>query len=116
MRNENGQFASGTSGNPNGRPQKKRTLTEILAKHGSKRDQTGADGRKLSRKEALAEALWTLALTPDFAAMKYIFDRIDGTPTETVRHSGGDGGPILVDYTAAREKLLNAISEPPKWP
>ena len=80
-RDENGRFLPGKSGNPKGRPRKQKTLTDILAKHGRKRDVK--DGEKnISRKEALAKKLWAMALGGDVIAIKYIYDRIDGKPDQ----------------------------------
>lgn len=74
--------------NRKGRPKKGRTLTDILAAHGSKSVEMG-DGQRMTQKQLLAEKLWELARTGDVAAIKYIYDRIDGRPIESVRHSGG---------------------------
>lgn len=70
--------------NRKGRPRKKKSLTEILERMGGRRDQEDENdpGKKISRKEKLARALWSLALSGDLAAQRYIFDRIDGKPTE----------------------------------
>lgn len=81
--------------NRSGRPKKGKTLTDILEKHGGKKDVKviGPDGEEilLSRREALAKELWELALTGDVAAIKYIYDRIDGKPIDTVKvHQSGD--------------------------
>lgn len=81
------RFQPGQSGNPNGRPRKGKTLTDILEKHGQKRDVKDGD-KEISRKEALAKKLWALALSGDVAAIKYIFDRIDGKPGEHVNLDG----------------------------
>ena len=96
--------------NRQGRPKKGKTLTDILEKWGKKTVPL-PDGTKRSRKEILAQQLWTLAIKGDATLIKYIYDRIDGRPPETVRHSGEDGGPILVDFTGVREKLLKAIDD-----
>lgn len=60
-------FKPGQSGNPGGRP-KSRALTDAL-------EQT-------IDKHELAEKLWALALSGDMQAIKYIYDRIEGTPTQ----------------------------------
>lgn len=73
------QWKKGQSGNPNGRPKKGQALTEILAELGNLE---GAEGK--TRAELLAEALWQKALEGDLVAIKYIYDRIDGTPKTTV--------------------------------
>ncbi|MEX2444492.1 MAG: DUF5681 domain-containing protein [Alkalispirochaeta sp.] len=80
-RDDNGRFVRGQSGNPRGRPKKGQALTEILEKHAKKRD-VEFHGRNISRKEALSQKLWSLALSGDVAAIRYIFDRIDGRPRQ----------------------------------
>lgn len=91
----------GQSGNPNGRPKKGKTLSDILEKHGAKRivKTTGPDGeiKYISQKEALAKKLWELAITGDVAAIKYIYDRIDGKPTESIDFMQIDPQPIVVE-------------------
>nr|BDD44980.1 hypothetical protein 2 [Spirochaetaceae bacterium] len=86
-RDENGRFIPGSSGNPKGRPKKGQALTEILEKHAKKRD-VEWKGKNISRKEALAQKLWSLALSGDVAAIKYIYDRVDGRPIQGVDLSG----------------------------
>ena len=64
----------GQSGNPAGRPKKGMALTDILA---AKVD-----------KEAIAERLIELAMERgDITALKYIYDRIDGRPKETIEQT-----------------------------
>jgi len=69
-RDENGRFVTGHSGGP-GRPPKEESLTEIL--------RTKVD------KEAIAEKLYSLAMEKnDIHALKYIYDRCDGAPRQTI--------------------------------
>jgi len=65
--------------NRKGRPKKGAALTDIL---NNKLDLVHKSG-KLKR-EAIAEKLIEAALNGDLAALKYVFDRIDGRPKETV--------------------------------
>ena len=77
-------------GDPNinrkGRPKKGKTLTDVLEKHLKRRNRKNEDtGKKMSGKDALAIELIQLALDgKNFAAMKYIFDRIDGFPLQAI--------------------------------
>jgi len=78
-----GSFKKGQSGNPNGRPKKGTALTDILSLNLDKADKSG----KLLR-EAIAEKLIDAALNGDIIALKYVFDRLDGKPKESVELSG----------------------------
>ncbi len=79
--------------NRNGRPKKGQTLTDILNAHADKED-IGKEENKISRREALAQKLWQMALGGDIAAIRYIYDRIDGKPTEH-HEMTGTGIPVI---------------------
>lgn len=73
----------GQSGNPNGRPPKSKALTDTL------REVADMEIDGVSKKRILADKVWELAIAGDIQAIKYIYDRIDGTPTN--KHEiGGD--------------------------
>lgn len=56
-----GAWKPGVSGNPNGRPPKRRALTELLNVASGRRISYGLDHKsKTSRKRFLAEAVWRL--------------------------------------------------------
>lgn len=78
----NPNWKKGVSGNPNGRPRRGNTLTDILKEHLEIKDVEIEDEngkiKKITRKNALAEKLIIVALGGDVSAIKYIFDRIDG--------------------------------------
>lgn len=63
----------GESGNPKGRPPKGESLTETL--------ETVVDKNEIARK------LYELAMEGDIPALKYIYDRIDGRPKETIEQT-----------------------------
>jgi hypothetical protein len=65
--------------NRRGRPKKGQALTDILNYKLDQRDESG----KL-RREAIAEKLISLALEGDMIAIRYVMDRVDGRPKETV--------------------------------
>lgn len=75
----------GQSGNPKGRPPKGETLTDALKQRVDKHE--------------IAAKLCELAMGGDITALKYIYDRIDGRPIESVdmNHSGG----IIVTFDEA---------------
>lgn len=61
----------GQSGNPAGRPPKGEALTDVL--------------KSKLNKEEIADKLIEIALEKgDLAALKYIYDRVDGRPKETI--------------------------------
>ena len=87
------QFMPGQSGNPAGRPKKEQCLTETLRKIAD--EPLTPDG--LTRREALARLLWEKALVDgDMPAMKYIYDRIDGSPRQAMELTGADGEALEV--------------------
>jgi hypothetical protein len=81
-------FVKGVSGNPHGRPRKGDTLTEILEELGKEKVTRGK--ARIERRTALAKKLWEKALRGDAICIKYLYDRIDGRPKESVemQHSG----------------------------
>jgi hypothetical protein len=77
-------FKPGQSGNPSGRQKSATSLTTLLKQAGEERDATW-NGQKMARSEALAHRMWTLALQGNEQIAKYIYDRIDGKPTQEIR-------------------------------
>jgi hypothetical protein len=66
--------------NFNGRPRKGESLTDILREYLSKCDK----GEKKAKQQKFIEKLVKKALDGDFNTMKYIFDRLEGTPKQTI--------------------------------
>jgi ribosomal protein L17 len=79
-------FKQGKSGNPKGRPKKGETLTDLLR---DKIEAAKTAREKQTRKEKIAEKLITLAEAGDLSAIKYLFDRIDGWPKESIELTDG---------------------------
>ena len=69
--------------NRKGRPKKEYCLTDILKEQGNLEDVETKDG-KISRKQAVARKLWAMAMDGDATILKYLYDRIDGTPRQTI--------------------------------
>jgi len=69
--------------NRKGRPRKGETFTDALNLILEEQSVTYKD-RKISGKEAAARKLLELAMGGDVAALKYLADRIDGTPRQSI--------------------------------
>ena len=68
-----GGFGDNPQNRRNGRPPKEQALTDVL--------------RSKIDKDAVAEKLIEMAMVKgDISALKYVFDRVDGKPTETHRN------------------------------
>jgi len=90
--------------NRQGRPKKGTALTDILNDKLDLAHKTG----KLKR-EAIAERLIEVALEGDVAALKYVFDRMDGRPTQKEVVEIGDN---ISD--SAKERLGRIFGEAKK--
>jgi len=105
----------GKTNNPHGRPKKNNSLTLLLAKYGNKKIEVPEEKRNdpelkelhgMKLKDALAKNLWQLAVfNKDITSIKYIFDRIDGKPINTVV-TGNDIEDIGV-LKAIQKELFN---------
>ena len=71
-----------TNINRNGRPKKGETFTDALNLILQEESVTYRD-MKITGKEAAARKLLELAIAGDVPALKYLIDRIDGSPTVT---------------------------------
>jgi len=76
-------FKKGQSGNPKGGPKKQETMTHVL-RMAVETDVMLPDGRKVKAKEALAYKIIELAASGEGWAMKYIYDRLDGSPKQVI--------------------------------
>lgn len=79
-------FQKGQSGNPGGRP-KTKPLTDSLRKELAKK----APGTQLRQGELAVWKLVQMGLAGDMAALKEIFNRIEGTPVQATEVSGPGG-------------------------
>lgn len=77
-------FKPGETGNPNGRPKKEWTWAGLIEDAMEEQDETGQPYKKI-----IAKKLRTLAKAGDLGAIKEIFNRMDGMPTQAVDHTSG---------------------------
>jgi hypothetical protein len=106
IRNENGQFSKGSSGNPGGRP--KKTLT-ILLKHKLDENLIAGDV-KTTIGEYIVDQAIKLACCGDMQAIKWIFERVDGRPIPMKMELMNKMEPIRileVGFTKSLEKLAD---------
>ena len=73
-----GKFKKWQSGNPNGRPKKEDSITDLVRKQADIEIEPGK-----TYAQAIAEKLLKLASGGDIAAIKYAMDRMDGSPKQT---------------------------------
>lgn len=78
------RFKKGQSGNPKGRPKGGKSLTDILREVGEIED-VKHNGEIIARKTALAHKMWSLALQGKPEVMRYMYDRLDGKPTQEIK-------------------------------
>lgn len=107
-------FEKGVSGNPNGRPPKKRTLTALLERTGNTKK---VYSKGVAPRRLLADLLWQAAVTGEVAfpgdekvskldaqdwigVVKFIYQHIDGPPKNEVDvTTNGEtlpGGAVIV--------------------
>jgi hypothetical protein len=91
-------FKPGQSGNPKGRPKRDWTWSGLLAEVGERIEPKS----KKTFKELVSSRIWIKAANGDVVAIKEIFNRMDGLPTETI--STGDQ-PFEVLHIFKPEKL-----------
>jgi hypothetical protein len=97
-------FIKGQSGNPHGRPRKGKTLTDLLQKE---LNQKQGD---IPAKVAVVKKLIELASEGDIAAIRYVFDRIEGKCTERVENT------ISAMSPENRLALEDVFTDPAKLP
>jgi hypothetical protein len=122
-------FQKGQSGNPKGRPPKSRAWTTLLERAGSK-SLTGLDGKKVSRKRFLAEAVLSAVTTGKVELagggfvvadsfrewaefVKWIYTHLDGPAKQQVEHSGPDGQDLVIRVVYDDNGHSEAAETPP---
>jgi hypothetical protein len=79
--------------NRNGRPKKDQTMTQILMGELDDIDVSTPQG-KIKAKQAISRKLIEVAMNGDVTALKYIYDRIDGSPRTKLEAELTDKRPI----------------------
>jgi hypothetical protein len=93
----------GRTNNPHGRPRKNSTLTEALRDYVLSKKKLSIPGlTDRTARDALIMKLFRMAAEGDLSAIKYIFDRLDGRPIETVR-AAMEGGNLNVIKSVQKE-------------
>jgi hypothetical protein len=95
------KFTSDYQPKKNGRKKGSLNMTTILKRYLSGK----IEGKELPAKDLVALKLIKKALEGDTNAMKYIFDRIDGKPTEKVETTNYN-----IDIEDAEKKISNKIN------
>jgi hypothetical protein len=104
-------WAKGQSGNPKGAPPKSRALTALLERAGSRTVEV--DGKKVSGKRWLADALWQLTTTGTVTlptgrvlvvepkdwleTVKWLYVHIDGPAKQQTEHEGAITVHVVYD-------------------
>lgn len=118
----NPNWAPGVSGNPNGRPRRGDTFSDLLEKELKKRKYTvkESDGtsKKVNGKQAIIRAHLSIVFGKESSeevrlkAIDSLYDRVDGKPRQALEHSGPNGGPIeVMTYEDALKRLEQLRAE-----
>lgn len=83
-------WVKGQSGNPKGGPRKDETLTGAL--------------RSVADRDALAQKLLEMALGGNVAALKYVYDRVDGMPSQHIEMSNEKDAEWLELFRGAKRE------------
>ena len=86
-------YKPGKSGNPNGRPKKDCSLTELMREH----LYNIPEGEKKTNRQSFIEKTYTMAMKGDIAALKLIWQYIDGMPKQSIDHTSA-GEPIAFTW------------------
>ena len=94
-------FRKGQSGNVKGRPSKDESMTGLLQRELAVNvDVQDANGHKikLSKKELVIKKVISLAMKGDMIAIKYIMDRVDGSPRQIAEVKQENDIRIVLDF------------------
>lgn len=97
-------WVKGQSGNLKGRPKKGNSVSEMMTKLLQGREVDPLTGRSMTRKEMFCMAVWKAALSGNSAAMRLVWERMDGLLT-TEKTSDGDLSNVQVIISKLNEKM-----------
>ena len=97
-RDEHGRLLKGVVLNPNGRPKKGMTLTDIAKQILEEELPTG-----VTRKEALMRKIATLAYEGNETMIKMIWNYVDGMPTQRNEVTGANGKELIIKVVDYKE-------------
>jgi hypothetical protein len=83
-------FEKGKSGNPKGRPKKEVCFTQLIREEANKFASSDDNKNKKRHRELIIGKLYELAEAGDLAAIKYLMDRTDGSPRQSVNTHQSD--------------------------
>lgn len=109
IRNEKGQFISGVSGNPNGRPKGSYSIVELI----KKKLEEIPEGKDKTYGEYFVEQIMKKTVVEgDVQMMRDVINRVDGMPTQSIDHSNKgekfDGTINITGLDALAESLEKA--------
>jgi len=110
MPSKDTQFKPGNNANPKGRPKKEVCLTDILREQAELEDVKTEDGILISRKQGIGQKLWAMAMGGDTVIMKYLYDRIDGKPRQSIDMVVNDAEPDLSNLTEKETMRLAELN------
>jgi len=102
---EKGRWEPGESGNPNGRPPKEISLTE-LAKQYLRKELTNEKDEKKLLKEIFIEKVFNMAIAGDISAIKLLFNYVEGMPSQSIKYQDlSIKNPIAEEIRKLREGI-----------
>jgi len=93
MSNPATQFKKGESGNPDGRPKKEESLTDLMREFLRKIP----EGEKKTYKELFIRKCFSIAMKGDIAAMKMIWNYLEGMPLQ--KFGGDKDNPLFIQLS-----------------
>ncbi len=85
---------TGADANPNGRPKREWTVAGLI--EDALENPIEVDGKQVPTKKVVYDKLVELASKGDMLAIKEINNRLDGMPTQAIKHSGEIKGNAIV--------------------